>query len=81
MLCTADWEFVCGVKVDDFWDRVKGWAVLSQYILAIFTLGEPHVHETLAAPVRTKHEEWIEKGRRQKEERWAEIQYERKKEV
>lgn len=69
MLCTADWEFVCGVKVDDFWDCVKGRAVLSQYILAIFALREPHVHETLAAPVRTKHKKWIQKERRQKEER------------
>lgn len=67
MLCTTDWEFVCGVEVNDFWDRVKGRAVLSQYVLAIFTLGELHVHETLAAPVRKKQEEWIEKGGRQKE--------------
>lgn len=52
VLSTSDWEFVRGVKVDDLWDGVKGWAVLSQNILTIFTPSELHVHETLAAPVR-----------------------------
>ena len=54
MLGTSDWEFVCGVEVDDLWDGVKGRAVLSQHILAIFILCELHVHETLAAPVGKK---------------------------
>lgn len=70
VLGTSDWEFVCGVEVDDFWDGVKRSAVLSQHVLAIFALGELHVHETLAAPVRNKtykHEEWLEKGKKTKE--------------
>lgn len=56
MLGASDREFVCGVKVDELWDGVKGRAVLSQHVLAIFTLGELHVHETLTAPVRVKAE-------------------------
>ena len=51
MLGTSDGEFVRGVEVDDFWDGVKVRAVLSQHVLAVFILGELHVHETLAAPV------------------------------
>lgn len=50
MLSTSDGEFVCGVEVYHLWDGVKGGAVLSQHILAVFTLSELHVHETLAAP-------------------------------
>lgn len=50
VLSPSDREFVCGVEVDDFWDGVKRWAVLSQHVFAVFTLGELHVHETLAAP-------------------------------
>ncbi len=50
VLGTSDREFVRGVEVDDFWDGVKGRAVLSQHVLAVFALGELHVHETLAAP-------------------------------
>lgn len=52
VLGTSDREFVRGVEVDDFWDGVKGRAVLSQDVLAVFTPGELHVHKTLAAPVR-----------------------------
>lgn len=73
MLGASDREFVCGVEVDDFWDGVKGGAVLSQHVLAVFILRELHVHETLAAPVRWKQEEQIENGRRQKKKReWDE---------
>lgn len=50
VLGPSDRQFVRGVEVDDFWDGVKGRAVLSQHVLAVFTLGELHVHETLAAP-------------------------------
>lgn len=39
VLGTPNGEFMCGVEVDDFWDGVKGWAILSQYVLAVFTLG------------------------------------------
>lgn len=51
---TPDGKFVCGVEVDDLWDGVKRRAVLSKHVLAVFTLAELHVHETLAAPVRKK---------------------------
>lgn len=54
--------------MDDFWDGVKGRAILAQDVLAIFTLGELHVHETLAAPVRKKKKEWFEKRTKSKEE-------------
>lgn len=64
MLGTSDREFVCGVKVDDLWDGVKGRAVLSQHVLAVFILCELHVHETLAAPVGGKKKE-LRWGRRQ----------------
>lgn len=50
VLGTSNREFVCGVEVDDFWDGVKGRAVLSQHVLSVFALSELHVHETLAAP-------------------------------
>lgn len=68
MLGASDREFVCCVEVDDFRDGVEGRAVLSQHVLAVFALGELHVHETLAAPERKrkKQEGWIKKGRRQK---------------
>lgn len=59
MLCSTDGEFMCGVEMDDLWDSLKGRAVLSQHVLAVFTLGELHVHKSLAAPVRNKEEEWI----------------------
>lgn len=36
VLGTPDREFVCGVEVDDFWDCVKGRAVLSQDVLPVF---------------------------------------------
>ncbi len=62
VLGTSDREFVRGIEVDDLWDGFKGRAVLSQHVLAIFTLAELHVHETLAAPGREKQEEWVEKG-------------------
>lgn len=52
VLGTSHWEFVCGVEVYHLWDGVKGRAVLSQHILAVFTLSELHVHEALAAPER-----------------------------
>lgn len=52
--------------MDDFWDGVKGRAILAQDVLAIFTLGELHVHETLAAPVRKKKKNGLRKGRSQK---------------
>lgn len=68
MLGASDRKFVCGVEVDDFWDGVKGRAVLSQHVLAVFILGELHVHETLAAPVRKK-KGVCEKRRRQKRAR------------
>lgn len=59
VLGSAYRKFVCGVKMDDLWDGVERRAVLSQHVLAIFTLGELHVHEALAAPVGTKREqEW-----------------------
>lgn len=64
MLGTSDWEFVCGVEVDDLWDGVKGWAVLPQHIFAVFTLSELHVHEALTAPVNKEEEE----GNREKRE-------------
>lgn len=50
MLSTSDGEFVCGVEVYHLWDGVEGGAVLTQHVLAIFTLRELHMHETLAAP-------------------------------
>ena len=50
VLSTTDLEFVCGIEVDDFRDRVKGRTVLSKHVLAVFTLSELHVHEPLAAP-------------------------------
>lgn len=52
MFCTSDREFMCGVEMDDLWDGVKGRAVLSQHVLPVFTLGQLHVHEALAAPAR-----------------------------
>jgi len=59
MLGASDREFVCGVEVDDFWDGVKGRAVLAQHVLAVFIPGEPDVHETLAAPVGRRREERV----------------------
>lgn len=78
MLGTSDWEFVCGVEVDDLWDGVKGRAVLSQHILAIFILCELHVHETLAAPVGEKNNFDGEGDKTRK--RVGVIQYESEKE-
>lgn len=54
MLGASDREFLCCVEVDDFRDGVEGRAVLSQHVLAVFALGELHVHETLAAPERKR---------------------------
>lgn len=54
VLGASDREFVCCVEVDDFRDGVEGRAVLSQHVLAVFALGELHVHETLAAPERKR---------------------------
>lgn len=54
VLGTSDREFVCGVEVYHLWDGVKWRAVLSQHVLAVFTLGELHVHETLTASMGTK---------------------------
>lgn len=64
MLSTSDREFMCGVEVYHLWDGVKGGAVLSQDILAVFTLGELHVHETLTASVKTKKHKCIDKGKK-----------------
>lgn len=57
MLGASDRQLVRRVEVDDLRDGVKRWAVLPQHVLAIFTLGELHVHETLAAPVCDKNKE------------------------
>lgn len=56
VLGASDREFVCCVEVDDFRYGVEGRAVLSQHVLAVFALGELHVHETLAAPERKRKE-------------------------
>lgn len=66
VLRTTDLEFVCGIEVDDFRDRVKGRTVLSKHVLAVFTLGELHVHETLAAPGGIKRKS----GLRKQNEHW-----------
>lgn len=50
MFCTSDREFMGGVEMDDLRDGVKGRAVLSQHVLAVFALSQLHVHEALAAP-------------------------------
>lgn len=61
VLSTSDWQFVRGVEVDDLWDGVKGRTVLAQDVLAVFAVGELHVHETLTAPVMDKSENEIRK--------------------
>lgn len=50
MLGPSYGKSVIGVEVNQFWYGVERGAVLTQHVLAVFTLGELHVHETLAAP-------------------------------
>lgn len=78
MLGASDRELVIGVEVDDFWDGVKGRAVLSQHVLAVFITGDLHVHETLAAPVGRTAQRFRE-GRRQMGQmgQKGEMQYEK----
>lgn len=52
MLGAADRQLVRGVKVDQLRDGVERRAVLTQHELAVFALGELHVHEALAASGR-----------------------------
>lgn len=50
MLGPFDGQLSGGVVVDNFWDTVEGWAVLTQNVL-LFGFGQFHVHKALAAPV------------------------------
>lgn len=48
MLGPFDGQLSGGVVVDNFWDTVEGWAVLTQNVL-LFGFGQFHVHKALAA--------------------------------